>query len=55
MPRGRASKRLQGQPPSTEPSIKRTRQPNKNTLSVFQQKQAPPRQVKRPKQLLVQV
>jgi hypothetical protein len=54
MPGGRASKRLQRQSPSTEPSIKRTRQPNKNTLNAFQQKQAPPRQEKRLKTLPVQ-
>jgi hypothetical protein len=54
MPGRRASKRLQGQPPSAEPSVKRTRQLNKNTLDAFQQKQAPPCREKRPKTLPVQ-
>ena len=48
------SKRLQGQPPSTELSAKRTRRPNKNTLDAFQQTQAPLRQDKRPKKRPVQ-
>lgn len=34
MPGGRASKRLQGQLPSIENSIKRARRPNKNTLNA---------------------
>jgi hypothetical protein len=48
------SKRLRGQPPAAEPSVKRARQLNKNTLDAFQQKQAPFRKGKGLKTLPVQ-